>query len=79
MRSTLLNFSSYREHFLFSIIGVWLTDAVPSEMEQQMIGMTPLGRWGEPKDIAGPVAFLASEDAAWVTGQVLGASGGLLL
>lgn len=37
----------------------------------------PLGRFGEPKDIAGPVAFLLSEDAAWITGTVLPVDGGL--
>ena len=40
---------------------------------------TALGRVGEPVDIARVVAFLASEDAAWVTGQTIAASGGLLL
>jgi NAD(P)-dependent dehydrogenase (short-subunit alcohol dehydrogenase family) len=37
---------------------------------------TPLGRWGEPEDIARTVLFLASDQAAWVTGQVIDASGG---
>mgnify|MGYP000070714715 FL=1 len=41
--------------------------------------ITPLGRIGEPSDLAGPVVFLASEDAAWVTGEVLEATGGLRL
>ena len=38
----------------------------------------PLGRVGEPEDIAGAVAFLASNDAAWITGQTLPVEGGLL-
>lgn len=42
-----------------------------------IIGMTPLGRMGRPEDIADVVAFLASERARWVTGQAIGASGGL--
>lgn len=42
-----------------------------------IIGMTPLGRMGRPEDIADVVAFLASEQARWVTGQAIGASGGL--
>ena len=41
--------------------------------------ITPLGRIGEPTDLAGPVVFLASQDAAWVTGEVLEATGGLRL
>jgi 3-oxoacyl-[acyl-carrier protein] reductase len=39
--------------------------------------MTPLGRVGEPEDIADIVAFLASHDARWVTGQAIAAAGGL--
>ena len=38
----------------------------------------PLGRVGEPEDVAGAVAFLASNDAAWITGQTLPVDGGLL-
>jgi len=37
----------------------------------------PLGRTGEPEDIAGAVAFLASDDAGFITGQTLSVSGGL--
>ena len=39
----------------------------------------PLGRVGEPEDVAGAVAFLASTDAAWITGHTLPIEGGLLL
>jgi 3-oxoacyl-[acyl-carrier protein] reductase len=48
-----------------------------TEMEQAMVGQTPLGRLGQPDDIADVVAFLASDDARWVTGEILAASGGL--
>jgi NAD(P)-dependent dehydrogenase (short-subunit alcohol dehydrogenase family) len=44
-----------------------------------VVERTPLGRWGEPKDIAGPVLFLCSEAAAFVTGVVLPIDGGYLL
>ncbi len=44
---------------------------------EEAVAKTPLGRVGQPADIAGTVAFLASADAAWVTGQVIDASGGL--
>jgi 3-oxoacyl-[acyl-carrier protein] reductase len=44
-----------------------------------MIAQTPLGRLGRPEDIARAVAFLASDDASWITGQVLQSSGGLML
>jgi NAD(P)-dependent dehydrogenase (short-subunit alcohol dehydrogenase family) len=41
--------------------------------------MTTLGRVGQPHDIAGVVAFLASDDAAWITGERIDTSGGLRL
>jgi 3-oxoacyl-[acyl-carrier protein] reductase len=43
----------------------------------EAVAKTPLGRVGQPADIAGTVAFLASADAGWVTGQVIDTSGGL--
>jgi 3-oxoacyl-[acyl-carrier protein] reductase len=60
--------------------GLTETDAVkenlPDEMKKVFVGRTPLGRAGTPADIADVVAFLASPDARWITGQVLLASGG---
>ncbi len=50
---------------------------IESGFFQQMVGQTPLGRLGQPDDIARTVVFLASEDSAWVTGEVLHAAGGL--
>jgi 3-oxoacyl-[acyl-carrier protein] reductase len=49
---------------------------VPEEAKRALIERTPLGRIGMPSDIADVVAFLASPDARWITGQVLLASGG---
>ncbi|MDR7084721.1 NAD(P)-dependent dehydrogenase (short-subunit alcohol dehydrogenase family) [Arthrobacter ginsengisoli] len=46
--------------------------------ETQVASQYPLGRLGTPEDIAAAVAFLASDDAAWITGQVLNLDGGLL-
>lgn len=48
-----------------------------SEFERQLVAMTPLGRIGTPSDIAKVVAFLASDDSGWITGEVILASGGL--
>jgi meso-butanediol dehydrogenase / (S,S)-butanediol dehydrogenase / diacetyl reductase len=45
---------------------------------QRMISLYPLGRIGEPEDIAAAIAYLASDDAAWVTGTVLRVDGGVL-
>jgi 3-oxoacyl-[acyl-carrier protein] reductase len=47
-----------------------------SEWAKQIIAQTPLGRLGKPNDIAPVVAFIASDDARWVTGQELIVSGG---
>lgn len=49
------------------------------ELETVIAGMTALGRLGQHDDVADVVAFLASDDARWVTGQVLDVSGGLFL
>jgi 3-oxoacyl-[acyl-carrier protein] reductase len=46
------------------------------EVEKQVIGMTPLGRFGQPEDIAKVAVFLASDDSAWLTGERITASGG---
>jgi meso-butanediol dehydrogenase/(S,S)-butanediol dehydrogenase/diacetyl reductase len=46
---------------------------------ERMLPLYPLGRVGEPSDVAAAVAFLASADAAWITGHVLPVDGGLLL
>jgi len=42
-----------------------------------MIGSTPMGRMGQPDDIARVALFLASDDSAWLTGERITASGGL--
>lgn len=50
---------------------------IPAPVQQAMIETTALRRLGTPEDIADVVAFLASHEARWITGQVLGVSGGL--
>ncbi len=47
------------------------------EMIERIRGAIPLGRWGEPEDIANGVAFLCSPAAGWITGEVLRVSGGM--
>ncbi len=54
-----------------------LTDVLPEEATQAMIGQTPLGRVAEPDEIAGAVRFLASDDASFITGEVVLVDGGL--
>ncbi|WP_419951385.1 glucose 1-dehydrogenase [Methylobacterium sp.] len=57
--------------------GTHTAGVVGSDMEAGFIAQTPLGRAGQPDDIAGVVAFLASDDARWLTGEVITASGGI--
>jgi 3-oxoacyl-[acyl-carrier protein] reductase len=54
-----------------------LTDVLPEEATAAMLQATPLGRLGEPKDVAGAVRFLCSDEASFITGEVLLVDGGL--
>jgi 3-oxoacyl-[acyl-carrier protein] reductase len=59
------------------IAGTALTDAKPAELIERTVAQIPIGRAGTPEDVAAAVAFLASPDADYVTGQVLDLHGGL--
>jgi 3-oxoacyl-[acyl-carrier protein] reductase len=50
---------------------------IGSELEKQLVAITPLGRLGQPRDVARVVVFLASDEAGWLTGAWISASGGL--
>jgi 3-oxoacyl-[acyl-carrier protein] reductase len=54
-----------------------LTEVLPEEATGAMLGNTPLGRLGEPEDVAGAVRFLCSDAASFITGEVLLVDGGL--
>jgi 3-oxoacyl-[acyl-carrier protein] reductase len=54
-----------------------LTDVIPDELKQGMLASTPLGRFGEPEDVAGAVRFLCSDEASFITGEVVLVDGGL--
>jgi 3-oxoacyl-[acyl-carrier protein] reductase len=54
-----------------------LTDVLPEDATKAMLENTPLGRLGDPEDVAGAVRFLCSEEAAFITGAVLLVDGGL--
>jgi 3-oxoacyl-[acyl-carrier protein] reductase len=54
-----------------------LTDVLPEDATNLMLSNTPLGRLGEPDDVAGAVRFLCSDEAAFITGAVLLVDGGL--
>ena len=54
-----------------------LTEVLPEDAQQAMLANTPLGRLGDPEDVAGAVRFLCSDEAAFITGEVLLVDGGL--
>jgi 3-oxoacyl-[acyl-carrier protein] reductase len=54
-----------------------LTDVIPDEARAKMLDLTPLGRLGEPENVAGAVRFLCSDEASFITGGVLLVDGGL--
>ena len=58
-------------------INTRLTDVLPQEARDAMLANTPLGKLGDPEDVAGAVRFLCSDEAAFITGEVLLVDGGL--
>jgi 3-oxoacyl-[acyl-carrier protein] reductase len=56
-----------------------LTQDLPEPLKQELTARTPLGRFGTTEEIATAVAFLASDEAAFITGQVLAVDGGLVM
>src|SRR5271157_5828138 len=56
-----------------------MTKVLPDEVKQKILAAVPLGRMGMPEDVAAAVKFLASEDASYITGQVLAVNGGMYM
>lgn len=61
------------------VIDTDMLSALPRDVMDGLAGQTPLGRLGQPEDIAGAVAYFASREAGFVTGQVLCADGGFIV
>ena len=56
-----------------------MTDALSEEQRDRVLGAIPAGRLGTPEDIAAAVVYLASDEAAYVTGQTLHVNGGMAM
>ena len=56
-----------------------MTENLPEKVIQAMEAQTPLGRMGEPEDIANTVLFLASDESSFITGQTIAVTGGLVM
>lgn len=61
------------------LINVGMSDKIPSDMIQELEKRIPLGCWGTVEDVAPAVAFLSSDAAKYITGQVLAVDGGLVM
>ncbi len=60
-------------------IATAMTDKIPAELREKMIASIPLGRMGNPEDVARTVLFLASPESSYITGQVLVVDGGMYM
>jgi 3-oxoacyl-[acyl-carrier protein] reductase len=56
-----------------------MTSGLPEDLKQTALKLIPLGRIGTPEDVANAVAFLASDEASYITGHVLNVNGGMLM
>jgi len=60
-------------------IATAMTEGLPAEIKEKMLGVIPLGRMGTDRDVANGVLFLASEEASYITGHVLNINGGMYM
>jgi 3-oxoacyl-[acyl-carrier protein] reductase len=56
-----------------------MTDKIPEDVKKKMLEQVPLGKLGQPEDVANACLFLASSAADYITGQVINVNGGMLM
>jgi NAD(P)-dependent dehydrogenase (short-subunit alcohol dehydrogenase family) len=56
-----------------------MTDKIPEKVVDKLLPMVPLGRWGQPEDVANAVLFLLSEMSSFMTGTVIEVAGGMFM
>lgn len=61
------------------VIETEMLKGVPQKIQDELIGMIPMGRFGRAEDVAGAVIFLASDDASYITGQIISVDGGIAI
>src|SRR5260221_307861 len=75
--SVVVNYASSKEGAHRVVSEIVAQGGKGSEFEKRLISQTPLGRFGQPEDIAPVAVFLSSEASRWVTGEILLVSGGM--
>ncbi len=55
-----------------------MTESIPQDLMETILKIIPMGRYGEPRELAATVAFLASEESSYITGQILVVDGGIM-
>lgn len=60
-------------------IATQMTERLPDKIKEKMLSTIPMGRWGEPEDVARAVLFLVSDLSSYITGQVVNVDGGMVM